>query len=88
MIASTVPNGLPSQHVSMNGRGNIVVQVQGSGVNVSINRNQRYLRLTQFEARTKLQSESQNPTALLSACRQDVLPLIGRESAVEEYLRQ
>src|SRR5438046_3200205 len=40
------------------GSGNIIVQAVGSGINVSIDPNVPHLRLTRFEARTKLVSRT------------------------------
>jgi len=66
------------------GSGNIIVQAVGSGITVSINPNVPHLRLTRFEARTKLVSRTAADTALLSAYRSDVVPLLGRESVLGE----
>jgi hypothetical protein len=66
---------------SVFGKDNIVVQASGSGVNVSIGA-QPYLRLTQYERRTKLAARDNSEAALLSAYRADVVPLIGRDGAL------
>jgi hypothetical protein len=66
------------------GSGNIIVQAVGSGINVSIDPNVPHLRLTRFEARTKLVSRTAADTALLSAYPSDVMPLLGRESVLGE----
>ena len=43
----------PEMRADIKGSGNIVVQVSRSGINVTIDARIPYLRLTQFEARTK-----------------------------------
>ena len=67
-----------AQSASVFGNDNIVVQASGSGVNVNIGA-QPYLRLTQYEKRTKLAAKDNSEAALLSAYRADVVPLIGRD---------
>ena len=69
----------PTQSTSVFGNDNIIVQANGSGVNVTVVSGCAYLRLTQFERRTKLVSRDSAETALLSAYRGDVVPLVGRE---------
>ncbi|MGO9422057.1 hypothetical protein [Roseiarcus sp.] len=73
----------PAQSASVFGNDNIVVQASGSGVNVAIGP-QPYLRLTQYERRTKLAARDNSEAALLSAYRADVVPLIGREVAMAD----
>ncbi|HZZ22212.1 MAG TPA: tetratricopeptide repeat protein [Roseiarcus sp.] len=68
----------PAQNATIFGNDNIVVQASGSGVNVNIGV-QPYLRLTQYEWRTKLAARDNSDAALLSPYRADVVPLIGRE---------
>jgi Tetratricopeptide repeat len=63
------------------GNDNIVVQAEGSGVSVNIGA-LPYLRLTQYERRTKLAARDNSEAALLSAYRADVVPLIGRDGAL------
>ena len=72
-----------SQTTSVFGTDNIVVQANGSGVNVSIGA-LPYLRLTQYERRTKLAARDNSEAALLSAYRADVVPLIGRDGALAD----
>src|SRR5271157_3978477 len=73
----------PAQSASVFGNDNIVVQASGSGVNVAIGP-QPYLRLTQYERRTKLAARDNSEAALLSAYRADVVPLIGRDDATAD----
>jgi hypothetical protein len=74
----------PVQQASITGHGNIVIQAHGSGVNVEIRRGEPHLRLTLFEARTQLVSGDNHDAALLSAYRDDVVPLIGREAELAD----
>ncbi len=74
----------PSANVS--GHDNIVVQASGSGVNVAIGA-KPYLRLTQYERRTRLAERDNSEAALLSAYRADVVPLIGRDGAMADLRR-
>jgi tetratricopeptide (TPR) repeat protein len=69
----------PAQNANVFGNDNIVVQVIGSGVNVTVQSGRPYLRLTQFEMRTRLAARAESETALLSAYRSDVVALIGRD---------
>jgi hypothetical protein len=75
-----------TQQTTVFGNDNIVVQASGSGVNVTIG-SAPYLRLTQFERRTKLAARDTSDAALLSAYRADVVPLIGRDAEMAS-LRQ
>src|SRR5271166_841076 len=75
----------PAQ-ASVFGNDNIVVQASGSGVNVTIGA-APYLRLTQYERRTRLAARDNSEAALLSAYRADVVPLIGREGAMADLRR-
>ena len=63
---------------------NIVVQTSGSGADVDIQAGRPYLRLTQYERRTKLATRDNSEVALLSAYRADVVPLIGRDRELSE----
>jgi hypothetical protein len=65
---------------------NIVVQAVGSGINVTIDARVPHLRLTQYEARTKRAIDGSD-AALLSAYRTDVVPLVGREHALDDLRR-
>ena len=71
----------PAQTASVFGNDNIVVQANGSGVNVNVQSGRPYLRLTQYERRTRLASSDNSEAALLSAYRADVVPLVGRDDA-------
>jgi hypothetical protein len=62
---------------------NIVVQAIGSGINVTVDSPIPHLRLTQYEARTARASDGSD-AALLSAYRTDVVPLLGREHALDD----
>src|SRR6266849_5500824 len=73
----------PAPHAHVEGHGNIVAVVVGSG-SVSINAHFPYLRLTHFEARTKRARGDGSDAALLSAYRTDVVPLLGRDNAVQD----
>jgi hypothetical protein len=76
-----------AQTATVSGHGNIVVLASGSGVNVSVQRDVAHLRLTQYEARTKRAARDTSEAALLSAYRDDVVPLVGREDAIDELRR-
>ena len=69
----------PAQQANVFGHDNIIVQASGSGVNVTVEAGRPYLRLTQYERRTKLAARDNSEAALLSAYRSDVVPLVGRE---------
>jgi len=69
----------PAQEANVFGRDNIIVQASGSGVNVTVEAGRPYLRLTQYERRTKLAARDNSEAALLSAYRSDVVDLVGRE---------
>jgi tetratricopeptide (TPR) repeat protein len=75
----------PPAHVE--GRGNIIVQAFGSGINVSIDSRVPHLRLTDFAARTARAGRDGSDAALLSAYRTDVVPLLGREGALADLRR-
>ena len=77
----------PAQTASVFGRDNIVVQANGSGVNVTVQAGRAYLRLTQYEKRTKLAARDKSETGLLSAYRTDVGPLVGRDAALADLRR-
>jgi hypothetical protein len=64
------------------GSGNIVVQAVGSGINVAVSPQMPHLRLTLFDARTERVKQERSDSALLSAYRSDVVPLLGRENAL------
>jgi len=66
---------------------NIIVQRSGSGANTDIQSGRPYLRLTQYVRRTKLAARDNSETALLSAYRADVVPLIGRDGEMEKLRR-
>jgi len=66
--------GARTGHIS--GDGNILVQAIGSTVVIG---GLRKLRLTRYEERATNLADSDAQTALLSAYRQDVVPLLGRE---------
>ena len=74
----------PAARAHVDGRHNIVVQAIGSGINVSVDSRVPHLRLTHFEARTKRASGDGADAALLSAYRTDVVPLLGRDDAVQD----
>ncbi len=76
----------PAQSANVFGNDNIIVQASDSGVNVVVGP-QPYLRLTQYERRTKLAARDNSEAALLSAYRADVVPLIGREGAMADLRR-
>jgi tetratricopeptide (TPR) repeat protein len=63
------------------------VQANGSGVNVTVQAGRPYLRLTQYDNRTRLATHGNSETALLSAYREDVAPLLGREGAIADLRR-
>jgi hypothetical protein len=69
------------QAANVTGHGNVVVQAIGSTVVIGA---LRRLRLTRYEERAAHLAQSQHETALLSAYRQDVVPLIGREPALAD----
>ncbi len=74
----------PAANAHVDGRHNIVVQAIGSGINVSVDSRVPHLRLTHFEARTKRARVDDSDAALLSAYRTDVVPLLGRDHAIED----
>jgi tetratricopeptide (TPR) repeat protein len=74
----------PAARAHVDGRHNIVVQAIGSGINVSVDSRVPHLRLTLFEARTKRARGDGADAALLSAYRTDVVPLLGRDNAVQD----
>ncbi len=63
---------------------NIIIQRSGSGADADIQSGRPYLRLTQYVRRTKLAARDNSETALLSAYRADVVPLIGRDRDIGE----
>jgi tetratricopeptide (TPR) repeat protein len=73
----------PAPHAHVEGHGNIVAVVVGSG-SVSVDAHFPYLRLTHFEARTRRARGGGSDAALLSAYRTDVVPLLGRDHAVHD----
>ena len=73
-----------SRRANVFGSDSIIVHSMGSGINVVIQSETPYLRLTQFEPRTKLASREQSDAALLSPYRSDVVPLVGREREMAE----
>jgi tetratricopeptide (TPR) repeat protein len=75
-----------TQIANVFGADNIVVQASGSGVNVTIGP-KPYLKLTQYERRTRLVSRDNSEAALLSAYRADVVPLVGRDGALADLRR-
>jgi tetratricopeptide (TPR) repeat protein len=78
----------PAQNASVFGNDNIVVQASdGSVVNVTGRGERPYLRLTQYEQRTRLVASSNSEAALLSAYRADVAPLLGRDGAIADLRR-
>ncbi len=77
----------PAQSTSVFGNDNIIVQASGSGVNVTVQSGRPYLRLTQFEKRTRLAVRDNSEAALLSAYRADVVPLIGRDREMNDFRR-
>ena len=70
---------LNGQAANVFGHDNIVVQASGSGVNVTVVHGQPHLKLTLYARRTALVAQTGSETALLSAYRDDVVPLLGRE---------
>jgi tetratricopeptide (TPR) repeat protein len=72
-----------AQSATVSGNDNIVVQAIDSVVNVKVGP-KPYLRLTQYERRTKLAARDNTETALLSAYRADVVPLVGRDGALAD----
>ena len=72
-----------AQSANVFGNDNIVVQAIDSIVNVTVGP-KPYLRLTQYERRTKLAARDNSEAALLSAYRDDVVSLIGRDSALAD----
>ncbi|WP_158817323.1 tetratricopeptide repeat protein [Methylocapsa sp. S129] len=74
----------PAQNATVFGHDNIIVQANGSGVNVAVQADKAYLRLTQYEKRTKLAARDKSETGLLSAYRADVVPLVGRDDALDD----
>jgi len=77
----------PSQIATVVGNDNVIVQAKGSGVNVTVRSGRPYLRLTQFERRTRLAARENSEAALLSAYRADVVPLIGRDRDLADLRR-
>jgi tetratricopeptide (TPR) repeat protein len=77
----------PAARAHVGGHHNIVVQAIGSGINVAVDARIPHLRLTHFEARTKRASADSSDAALLSAYRTDVVPLLGRDNAVQDLQR-
>ena len=78
----------PAQSSTVFGNDNIIVQASGSGVNVTVQSGRPYLRLTQYDRRTKLAAVRDNSeAALLSAYRADVVPLIGRDREMADLQR-
>src|SRR5260370_29945849 len=77
----------PTQHANVFGNDNIIVQASGSGVSVTVQSGRPYLRLTQYERRTRLAARDKSETALLSAYRADVVPLIGRDREMSDLRR-
>ena len=73
----------PAQAANVFGSDNIVVQAIDSVVNVNVGV-RPFLRLTQFEKRTRLAVQGNSDVALLSAYRFDVVSLIGREKALAD----
>jgi tetratricopeptide (TPR) repeat protein len=78
--AAPVPGRVPDAHEERVRAA--VVRDAGSGINVGT----PPLRLTQFEARTARAADGSD-AALLSAYRTDVVPLLGRESALNDLRR-
>jgi tetratricopeptide (TPR) repeat protein len=74
----------PAAKARVDGRHNIVVQAIGSGINVAVDARIPHLRLTHFEARTNRARGDSADAALLSAYRTDVVPLLGRDHAIED----
>src|SRR5260370_38264847 len=74
----------PAANAHVDGRHNIVVQAIGSGINVSVDPRIPHLRLTHFEARTKPARGDGADAALLSAYRTDLVPLLGRDHAIQD----
>ena len=72
-----------AQSANIFGNDNIVVQSIDSVVNVNVGA-RAFLRLTQFESRTRLAVKDNSEAALLSAYRSDVVPLLGREGALAD----
>ena len=70
----------PAQNAHVSGNDNIVVQASGSIVTITTGL-EPYLRLTQYEKRTKLAARNDSEAGLLSAYRADVVPLLGRDGA-------
>ncbi|RBP04540.1 hypothetical protein DFR50_13917 [Roseiarcus fermentans] len=70
----------PAQNAHVSGNDNIVVQASGSVVTITTGL-EPYLRLTQYEKRTKLAARNDSEAGLLSAYRADVVPLLGRDGA-------
>jgi tetratricopeptide (TPR) repeat protein len=77
----------PAQNASVFGHDNIVVQANGSGVNVTVQAGRAHLRLTQYAQRTRLAARGDSEAALLSAYRADVVALVGREGAIADLRR-
>jgi tetratricopeptide (TPR) repeat protein len=77
----------PAENASVFGHDNIVVQANGSGVNVTVQAGRAHLRLTQYEQRTRLAARGDSEAALLSAYRADVAPLVGCEGAMADLRR-
>jgi len=77
-----MPGG--DQAANIYGHDNIVVQANGSGIDVTVVHGTPHLRLTHYARRTALAARSGAQTALLSAYRDDVTPLLGRERELAE----
>jgi hypothetical protein len=73
----------PAQSANVFGNDNIVVQAVDSVVNIAVGA-KPYLRLTQYERRTRLAALDNSETALLSAYREDVVDLIGRDGELAD----
>ena len=77
----------PVQSATVSGNDNIVVQAIESIVSVTVQSRRPQLRLTQYEKRSELAATSASETALLSAYRADVVPLIGRDREISAFQR-
>jgi tetratricopeptide (TPR) repeat protein len=77
----------PTARADIEGHDNIIVQAVGSGINVAVGAGRPHLRLTQFVARTQRVCGDDSDTALLSAYRDDVVGLLGRDEARAEFGR-
>ncbi len=74
-----------AQTASVFGDGNIIVQTVDSVATVEATR--PYLRLTQYVERTKLAARENSEVALLSAYRDDVVRLVGRDREIDDLRR-